>query len=520
MNSSFDATKEEADEWADAPPVIGWRAPAKTEAPTRVTSSTWTDGYDQPTPIQTHTPTPTPIQQTTKLETDEFYSDPNICARDLAKEARLFSAKHESGINFDAYASVSVKVDGANPPGPIDNFDDPLLHPLLRFNSKLAGYSTPTPVQRHAIAIVSAGRDLIASAQTGSGKTVAFLFPILSKNLFDGPSDIHTEEYESRDRVSIPVTLILAPTRELAIQIHEEVVKFTYRSWIKSVVCFGGQPIDIQTRKLARGCDILVATPGRLVDLIERGSVDVKNIRYLVLDEADRMLDMGFGYQVRRILGEEDMHERRQTLLFSATFPANLQNITMLYMSNYLFLTIGRINAANTNITQQIICVDSLNDKKSHLLDLLATKYPLENQPPSTHFLLTLIFVRSKNVADEIANYLLDNNYDANSIHGGRDQQERTAALDAFKKGISPILVATDIASRGLDVPNVGLVVNFDLPRDSVDDYVHRIGRTGRAGNVGLAVSFYVPGRESEALRVGLCKCLTESGQEVPPFIR
>ncbi|KAJ3083320.1 DEAD-box ATP-dependent RNA helicase [Rhizoclosmatium hyalinum] len=340
MNSSFDATEEEADEWADAPPVIGWRAPATTEAPTRVTSSTWTDGYDQPTPIQTHTPTPTPIQKTTKLETDEFYSDPTICARDLAKEARLFSAKHESGINFDAYASVSVK------------------------------------------------------------------------------------------------------------------------------------------------------------------------------------LDMGFGYQVRRILGEEDMHERRQTLLFSATFPANLQNITMLYMSNYLFLTIGRINAANTNITQQIICVDSLNDKKSHLLDLLATKYPLENQPPSTHLLLTLIFVRSKNVADEIANYLLDNNYDANSIHGGRDQQERTAALDAFKKGISPILVATDIASRGLDVPNVGLVVNFDLPRDSVDDYVHRIGRTGRAGNVGLAVSFYVPGRESEALRVGLCKCLKESGQEVPPFMR
>ncbi|KAJ3229258.1 DEAD-box ATP-dependent RNA helicase [Chytriomyces hyalinus] len=431
-----------------------------------------------------------------KDPSDELYDNPNIKARDPKLENKLFGASQTSGINFDMYNSIDVKVEGDAAPPPISTFDDPLLHPLLRSNIRIAGYDKPTPIQRHSIAIVNAGRDLIACAQTGSGKTAAFLFPILSENFFDGPSEIHAAEYEDQVHVSYPTTLILAPTRELAVQIHDEAAKFCYRSWIKTAVVYGGQPIEIQTKRLAKGCDLLVATPGRLVDLIDRGSENVKNIKYLILDEADRMLDMGFGYQVRRILGEEDMHSNRQTLLFSATFPKIIENLAILFMSNYLYLTIGRVGSTSTNIAQEIIQLDSLADKRSHLLDILETMSTIQKN--ETKKQLTLSF--------------------ANSLHGGRIQQEREQALSEFRKGVTRILVATDIASRGLDVPNVNLVINFDLPSE-IDDYVHRIGRTGRAGHEGKAVSYFT--QRFDAGLVGkLVVVLMEAGQDVPAFFQ
>ncbi|TPX72501.1 hypothetical protein CcCBS67573_g05829 [Chytriomyces confervae] len=459
------------------------------------------DGYavQEPDPADS-LPKTKAVDVPQKDPSDEFYDNPNT-----------------SGINFDKYNSIAVEVEGDAAPPPISSFDDPLLHPLLRSNIRIARYDKPTPIQRHSIAIVNAGRDLIACAQTGSGKTAAFLFPIISKNFYDGPSEIHAPEYEDQVHVSFPTTLILAPTRELAIQIHDEAAKFSYRSWIKTAVVYGGQPIEIQTKRLAKGCDLLVATPGRLVDLIDRGSVNVKNIKYLILDEADRMLiqlDMGMGYQVRRILGEEDMHLNRQTLLFSATFPKVIENLAILFMNNYLYLTIGRVGSTSTNITQEIFQLDSLADKRSHLLNILETT----SQDESKKQQLTLIFVRSKKNADELALYITNKGLAANSLHGGRLQQEREQALSEFRKGTTRILVATDIASRGLDVPNVNLVINFDLPSE-IDDYVHRIGRTGRAGHQGKAMSYFTQ-RFDEELVGKLVVVLMEAGQAVPPFFQ
>ncbi|KAJ3263921.1 hypothetical protein HDU77_009694 [Chytriomyces hyalinus] len=473
------------------------------------------DGYavQEPDPADS-LPKTKAVDVPQKDPSDEFYDNPNVKARDPRLENKLFGASQTSGINFDKYNSIAVEVEGDAAPPPISSFDDPLLHPLLRSNIRIARYDKPTPIQRHSIAIVNAGRDLIACAQTGSGKTAAFLFPIISKNFHDGPSEIHAPEYEDQVHVSFPTTLIMAPTRELAIQIHDEAAKFSYRSWIKTAVVYGGQPIEIQTKRLAKGCDLLVATPGRLVDLIDRGSVNVKNIKYLILDEADRMLDMGMGYQVRRILGEEDMHLNRQTLLFSATFPKVIENLAILFMNNYLYLTIGRVGSTSTNITQEIFQLDSLADKRSHLLNILETT----SQDESKKQQLTLIFVRSKKNADELALYITNNGLAANSLHGGRLQQEREQALSEFRKGTTRILVATDIASRGLDVPNVNLVINFDLPSE-IDDYVHRIGRTGRAGHQGKAVSYFTQ-RFDEGLVGKLVVVLMEAGQAVPPFFQ
>ncbi|KAJ3225449.1 hypothetical protein HDU78_010675 [Chytriomyces hyalinus] len=223
---------------------------------------------------------------------------------------------------------------------------------------------------------------------------------------------------------------------------------------------------------------------------------------------------MGMGYQVRRILGEEDMHLNRQTLLFSATFPKVIENLAILFMNNYLYLTIGRVGSTSTNITQEIFQLDSLADKRSHLLNILETT----SQDESKNHQLTLIFVRSKKNADELALYITNNGLAANSLHGGRLQQEREQALSEFRKGTTRILVATDIASRGLDVPNVNLVINFDLPSE-IDDYVHRIGRTGRAGHQGKAVSYFTQ-RFDEGIVGKLVVVLVEAGQAVPPFFQ
>ena len=351
------------------------------------------------------------------------------------------------------------------------------------------------------------GRDLMACAQTGSGKTGGFLFPILSQAYQNGPAAAPSQAGGFRQRKAYPTTLILAPTRELVSQIFDEARKFSYRSWVRPCVVYGGADIGSQLRSIERGCDLLVATPGRLVDLIERGRISLASIRYLVLDEADRMLDMGFEPQIRRIVEGEDMPQTgsRQTLMFSATFPRDIQILARDFLKEYIFLSVGRVGSTSENITQRIEYVEDI-DKRSVLLDILHT----------VGIGLTLIFVETKRMADTLSDFLIAQNFPATSIHGDRTQRERERALEMFRSARFPILVATAVAARGLDIPNVTHVVNYDLPTD-IDDYVHRIGRTGRAGNTGQSTAFF--NRGNRGVCRDLIELLKEANQEVPTFL-
>ncbi len=349
----------------------------------------------------------------------------------------------------------------------------------------------------------------MACAQTGSGKTGGFLFPILSQAYINGPSSAAPPQggMGFRQRKALPTSLILAPTRELVSQIYDESRKFAYRSWVRPCVVYGGADIGSQLRSMERGCDLLVATPGRLVDLIERGRISLANIKYLVLDEADRMLDMGFEPQIRRIVEQEDMPgvQGRQTLMFSATFPRDIQMLARDFLRDYIFLSVGRVGSTSENITQSVEYVEDI-DKRSVLLDILHTHGAG----------LTLIFVETKRMADSLSDFLINQNFPATSIHGDRTQRERERALEMFRNGRCPILVATAVAARGLDIPNVTHVVNYDLPTD-IDDYVHRIGRTGRAGNTGKSTAFF--NRGNRGIVRDMIELLKEAHQEVPAFL-
>lgn len=417
------------------------------------------------------------------------------------KEADAIYTGENTGINFDAYDDIPVDASGDNVPNPITTFEDVDLGPALMANVRRCKYTKPTPVQRYSIPIGLAGRDLMACAQTGSGKTAAFCFPMLANLLRDG------YQPAGRSRKVFPVGLILSPTRELSSQIYEEARKFSYQTGIRPVVVYGGAPVVNQLRELERGCDILVATPGRLSDLIERARVSLSQIRFLALDEADRMLDMGFEPQIRRIVEGEDMPRtgQRQTLLFSATFPKEIQRLAADFMHNYIFLTVGRVGSSTDLIVQHIEYV-SPNDKRAVLLDLINS---VEG--------LTLVFVETKRGADALEDYLVNNGFPATSIHGDRSQSEREMALRNFRSGRTPVLVATDVAARGLDIPHVTHVINFDLPTD-IDDYVHRIGRTGRAGKKGLATAFFTD--KDTGIAKSLADLLQETNQEVPGWLQ
>ncbi|XP_044509071.1 DEAD-box ATP-dependent RNA helicase 11-like [Mangifera indica] len=421
----------------------------------------------------------------------------------------VFGEQENTGINFNAYEDIPVETSGDNVPPPVNTFAEIDLGEWLNANIRRCKYVRPTPVQRHAIPISLAGRDLMACAQTGSGKTAAFCFPIIS--------GIMREQYVQRPcgaRTVYPLALILSPTRELSCQIHEEAKKFSYQTGVKVVVAYGGAPIKDQLRELERGVDILVATPGRLVDLLERARVSLQMIRYLALDEADRMLDMGFEPQIRKIVEQMDMPPPgvRQTMLFSATFPKEIQRLASDFLSNYIFLAVGRVGSSTDLIVQRVEFVHE-SDKRSHLMDLLHAQR--ENGVHGKQA-LTLVFVETKKGADSLEYWLCMNGFPATTIHGDRTQQEREFALRSFKSGKTPILVATDVAARGLDIPHVAHVVNFDLPND-IDDYVHRIGRTGRAGKTGLATAFFNENNISMAR--SLSDLMQEANQEVPAWL-
>ncbi|QQP53277.1 Uncharacterized protein FKW44_005703 [Caligus rogercresseyi] len=367
---------------------------------------------------------------------------------------------------------------------------------VMANNIKLANYSKPTPVQKHAIPAITNGRDLMACAQTGSGKTAAFLVPILN-NIFDGGPP-QPPAYSRNKRVKFPMALILAPTRELATQIFDESKKFAYRSHVRPCVVYGGANVFEQMNELDRGCHLLVATPGRLVDMLERGKISLEQCKYLVLDEADRMLDMGFEPQIRKIVENDNMPPtgERQTLMFSATFPKEIQMLARDFLANYIFLAVGRVGSTSQNITQKIVWVEE-KDKRSFLLDLLDAAGLNTGKSGNEDSSLTLL-----------DDYLYR--------EGFQTQKEREDALKRFRCGRAPILVATAVAARGLDIPNVKHVINFDLPSD-VEEYVHRIGRTGRMGNLGLATSFF--NDRNRNLTKELVELIVESNQECPNWL-
>lgn len=434
--------------------------------------------------------------------------------RDERIEQELFGTAN-TGINFSKYEDIPVEATGHQVPDHITSFDDIKLTEIIRNNIKMARYDKPTPVQKYAIPIIISGRDLMSCAQTGSGKTAAFLVPILNRMLEQGASMNPPSNRPYQRRKQYPLGLVLAPTRELATQIYEEAKKFSYRSRMRPAVLYGGNNTSEQMRELDRGCHLIVATPGRLDDIINRGKIGLENLRFLVLDEADRMLDMGFEPQIRHIIENRDMPPtgQRQTLMFSATFPKNIQELASDFLSNYIFLAVGRVGSTSENITQKILWVNE-HEKRSYLLDLLSRLR--EGSPDYTPDSLTLIFVETKKGADSLEEFLYQNKHPVTSIHGDRSQREREDALKFFRSGDCPILVATAVAARGLDIPHVKHVINYDLPSD-VEEYVHRIGRTGRMGNLGIATSFF--NEKNRNIVSDLVELLIETNQEVPTFL-
>ncbi|XP_074851168.1 ATP-dependent RNA helicase DDX3X isoform X3 [Carettochelys insculpta] len=440
-------------------------------------------------------------------------------------EQELFSGGN-TGINFEKYDDIPVEATGSNCPPHIESFSDVDMGEIIMGNIELTRYTRPTPVQKHAIPIIKEKRDLMACAQTGSGKTAAFLLPILSQIYTDGPGDALRAMKENGRygrRKQYPISLVLAPTRELAVQIYEEARKFAYRSRVRPCVVYGGADIGQQIRDLERGCHLLVATPGRLVDMMERGKIGLDFCKYLVLDEADRMLDMGFEPQIRRIVEQDTMPPKgvRHTMMFSATFPKEIQMLARDFLDEYIFLAVGRVGSTSENITQKVVWVEE-SDKRSFLLDLLnATGKDClgefqHNSNGSGKDSLTLVFVETKKGADSLEDFLYHEGYACTSIHGDRSQRDREEALHQFRSGRSPILVATAVAARGLDISNVKHVINFDLPSD-IEEYVHRIGRTGRVGNLGLATSFF--NERNINITKDLLDLLVEAKQEVPSWL-
>ncbi|XP_050731808.1 ATP-dependent RNA helicase DDX3X-like isoform X6 [Eriocheir sinensis] len=444
--------------------------------------------------------------------------------RNEVLEAELFTTsstggpavQSNSGINFDKYDDIPVEATGDEVPASINTFADIKLTELIRMNIALARYDRPTPVQKYAIPFILGKRDLMACAQTGSGKTAAFLVPILNQIYEQGPVQIKNNNPRGRSK-QYPLALVLAPTRELATQIYDESRKFSYRARVRPCVVYGGADVVAQMRDLSRGCHLLVATPGRLADMIDRGKIGLDCCKYLVLDEADRMLDMGFEPQIRRIVEEDNMPPtgQRQTLMFSATFPKEIQRLAQDFLDNYIFLAVGRVGSTSENITQKIVWVGE-EDKRSFLLDILnAAGLDRPNDATKAES-LTLVFVETKKGADALEEFLYRHGYPVTSIHGDRSQREREDALRVFRSGQCPILVATAVAARGLDIPHVKHVINFDLPSD-IEEYVHRIGRTGRMGNLGLATSFF--NDKNRNMVRDLVELLQEAKQELPKWL-
>lgn len=329
-----------------------------------------------------------------------------------------------------------------------------------------SGYSTPTAVQTQAIPLILEGNDLLAGSQTGTGKTAGFTLPMLQL--------LHGRPDKRQARTSIRA-LILVPTRELAAQVRESVQTYGKYLPLRSAVVVGGVNINTQIKQLKNGTDILVATPGRLLDLVSQNVVDLSKVEILVLDEADRMLDMGFIHDIKKVLAL--LPKERQNLLFSATFSPEIKKLADAFLKNPKLIEVTRPNSTTSLVTQTVYAVD--NKRKRELLSHLIADKKMKQ---------VLVFTRTKHGANKLASQLVHDGIQSAAIHGNKSQSARTKALADFKQGAVQVLVATDIAARGLDIDQLPFVVNHELPHVP-EDYVHRIGRTGRAGCEGQAIS-------------------------------
>lgn len=337
-----------------------------------------------------------------------------------------------------------------------------LIEPILKALQQ-TGYTTPTPIQEQAIPVLLKGKDLLGCAQTGTGKTAAFAIPLIQRL------------YQSDHKKGIKA-LILTPTRELAIQIGENFDQYAGYTGVKHAVIFGGVPQKAQVDALKRGVQVLIATPGRLLDLQSQGCISLKGLEYFVLDEADRMLDMGFIHDIEKVL--KLIPARRQTLFFSATMPSEIEKLADSMLTNPEKIEVTPVSSTVDTIRQSVYFVEK-KEKKDLLLHLL--KNPeIES---------VLIFTRTKHGADKLARILNKSEIGAEAIHGNKSQNARQRALTNFKDHTTRVLIATDIAARGIDVNQLSHVINYELPNIS-ETYVHRIGRTGRAGHDGIAISF------------------------------
>uniref|UniRef100_A0A8C4HBF5 RNA helicase n=1 Tax=Dicentrarchus labrax TaxID=13489 RepID=A0A8C4HBF5_DICLA len=356
-------------------------------------------------------------------------------------------------------------------------------------------FKEPTAIQSQGFPVALSGRDMVGIAQTGSGKTLAYLLPAI----------VHINHQPYLERGDGPICLVLAPTRELAQQVQQVAYEYGKSSRIKSTCVYGGAPKGPQIRDLERGVEICIATPGRLIDFLESGKTNLRRCTYLVLDEADRMLDMGFEPQIRKIV--EQIRPDRQTLMWSATWPKDVRQLAEDFLKDYVQINVGALElSANHNILQIVdVCMETEKDNKLFQLmeEIMAEK---ENK--------TIIFVETKKRCDDLTRRMRRDGWPAMCIHGDKSQPERDWVLTEFRSGKAPILIATDVASRGLDVEDVKFVINYDYPSSS-EDYVHRIGRTARSTNKGTAYTFFTPGNLRQAR--DLVRVLAEARQAINP---
>ncbi|HVH34899.1 MAG TPA: DEAD/DEAH box helicase [Tahibacter sp.] len=347
------------------------------------------------------------------------------------------------------------------------SFDNLGLSPALLCALNELGYDTPTPIQAEAIPLVLAGRDLLAGAQTGTGKTAAFALPLLERLYPDGAL--------RKDQPRKVRALVLTPTRELAVQVHDSIRAYGKNIRFNSTTIFGGVGMGGQVQALKRGMDLIVATPGRLIDHLDQRTLNLRDVEILVLDEADRMLDMGFLPALKKILGQ--LPRQRQNLMFSATYAEDIRKLATELLNDPAQIQIAQQNSVAATVEHRVYAVDA-ERKKDLLIELLAQDSRRQ----------TLVFGRTKHGSDRLAKQLCQAGFKADAIHGNKSQNARQRALKDFKEGRIHVLVATDIAARGLDIDQLPVVINHDLPMVAAD-YVHRIGRTGRAGCDGIALS-------------------------------
>mgnify|MGYP002783894234 CR=1 FL=1 len=373
------------------------------------------------------------------------------------------------------------------------HFTDFNFNPILASNLQKHGFVTPTPVQAQSIPPAREGRDLVATAQTGTGKTLAFTLPLLERLL------------ATPKRVRHIQVVVLSPTRELAIQINETFTKVAAGTGLHSAVVVGGVDENKQLKQIRQGAQVVIATPGRLCDFLDRRLVDLSRVEAVVLDEADRMLDMGFLPPLRQILDE--VPESRQTLLFSATIEASVAHLIKDYVHEPARIAIGTTTKPAEKVDLHLYEVEH-----GHKLNLLT--HLLGQEPGST-----LVFARTKRGTDRLAKHLANGGVKAARIHGDRTQSQRNQALDGFKKGSYQVLVATDVAARGIHVDGIAHVVNFDLPQVP-EDFIHRVGRTGRAGARGVASTFVLPSERGEVKRIERSLSVRLASREVPEYIK